>query len=295
MNQTALCLVVCALALAFGVSARPPQALSPSLASVVETERAFAKMSVERGRRAAFLAFFDDDALFFKPEPVRARPHIAAWPENGPFALDWEPRFADVAAAGDLAYTTGPFVRTSMEAAGQAVPRREKQVLGTGWYFTVWKKVGAAWKVAVDTGILSPGSADIRSAPFHTRSADGPVERRQQVDSLSTADRALCERMASTEFVDALGSVAVDDAIVFRDGVAPIIGRPAIASYFASGPNGMTCQPVKDATSRSADLGYTYGKYSIEAPSRQSGYYLRVWKQRAGEWRLVTDLLVPGA
>jgi ketosteroid isomerase-like protein len=57
----------------------------------------------------------------------------------------------------------------------------------------------------------------------------------------------------------------------------------------------MVCEPARHETSRSADLGYTYGKYSLEGSPRQSGYYLRVWKQRAGQWKLAIDLVVAGS
>ena len=40
------------------------------LESLVATERAFSRMSVAEGTRAAFLAFFADDGVNFSPGPV---------------------------------------------------------------------------------------------------------------------------------------------------------------------------------------------------------------------------------
>ena len=97
------------------------QALAPEMAALVDTERAFAKMSVQKGRRDAFLAFFGEDAVFFSPEPVNARQRILAWPAVAAFNLDWEPHFGDLAGAGDLGYTTGKSPR-----------RREPDARGSG-------------------------------------------------------------------------------------------------------------------------------------------------------------------
>lgn len=276
-------LLSCVLAAAFGSSALPPQPLPPSLASLVETERAFAKMSVDRGRRTAFLAFFDEDALFFTPEPARARPIIGNWPEQAPFVLDWEPRFGDVARAGDLGYTTGPFVRTSTGA--------DAKVMGTGWYFTIWKKVGASWTVAIDAGVATPGAGALRPATFRGASTSD-IDRRRPTMSLAAADRSFCDQVAATGAAGALASVATDETIVFREGEPPLVGRAAFGSYFASHTARHVCQPIKDEAASSGDLGYTYGKSSTEGPSPKSGSYVRVWKQRTGEWKLAIEVLI---
>jgi ketosteroid isomerase-like protein len=113
------------------------QQLAPDLASLVETERAFAKMSVDKGRRDAFPAFFGDDAIFFTPDPVNARRQIQTWPQAAPFKLDWEPHFGDIARSADLGYTYGKY---SLEGS----PRQ------SGYYLRVWKQRAAQWKLAID-------------------------------------------------------------------------------------------------------------------------------------------------
>src|ERR671939_846865 len=84
--------------------------LPPALASLVEAERAFARLSVAQGVRAAFMTYFAEDGINFQPHPTntkeayRQRPAPAQPP---PVTLDWYPVYADVARAGDLGYTTG--------------------------------------------------------------------------------------------------------------------------------------------------------------------------------------------
>ena len=47
------------------------QSLSPALKAVVDTERAFARASVEHGQREAFLTYLADDGITFSPAPGR--------------------------------------------------------------------------------------------------------------------------------------------------------------------------------------------------------------------------------
>jgi len=273
--------------LAVGAAIQSLPLRSPAITSLVETERAFARMSMAQGRRAAFLAFFADQALFFTPEPTNAPQLIRGWPAAGPFNLDWEPRFGDVAQAGDLGYTTGPFVRTSSGA--------DARVLGTGWYFTVWKmQPDARWKVLIDAGITSPPAGPLRPSPFETAPNDASPDRRAPL-SLLAADRAFCDSIASRGPADAIAAVSHEATRVYRDGLAPMTGAAAIRSYLASKAGTMRCEPVKDEMSRSADLGYVYGTYMTAQPPAPAGYYLRVWKRLSGQWKLAVDLLIPRA
>jgi ketosteroid isomerase-like protein len=109
---------------------------------------------------------------------------------------------------------------------------------------------------------------------------------------LASADRVFCDQLTATGTASAFASVATDETIVFREGEAPLVGRAAIGSYFASHVDRHVCQPVKDQAAGSGDIGYAYGKSSTEGPSPKSGYYLRVWKQRAGEWKLAAEVLI---
>src|SRR6185503_11542885 len=85
--------------------------LSPALSSLVESERAFARTSLEKGIRDSFLAYFADDGIVFRPQPVAFKQFAAEHPLPAAAvqpALDWTPIWADVSSAGDLGYTTGP-------------------------------------------------------------------------------------------------------------------------------------------------------------------------------------------
>src|SRR5947209_5514670 len=95
--------------LALVVMAHSQQANRPSdLNSLVEAERAFARASVARGTRAAFLENLADDSVIFHPHPVDGKTWWTAQAKR-PGLLTWRPVFADVSGAGDLGYTTGPW------------------------------------------------------------------------------------------------------------------------------------------------------------------------------------------
>ena len=65
-------------------------------------------MSVEKNIRDAFLANLADDAIVFDPGPVNGKQLYLKRPVSDA-QLNWQPIFADVARAGDLGYTTGPW------------------------------------------------------------------------------------------------------------------------------------------------------------------------------------------
>ena len=94
--------VLAALALAQKVDRKT------DLGSLVEAERAFARASIEKGIRASFIENLADDGILFRPRPVAGK----KWMEDHPApkgVLTWQPIFADVARAGDMGYTTGPW------------------------------------------------------------------------------------------------------------------------------------------------------------------------------------------
>lgn len=83
-----------------------------ALQSMVETERAFARMSEEQGIRPSFMAFIADDGVLFRPTAVKGKKWMTENPlspsEKRPL-LSWQPTFADIALMGDMGYTTGPW------------------------------------------------------------------------------------------------------------------------------------------------------------------------------------------
>ncbi|MGD2152685.1 MAG: hypothetical protein PVG79_05410, partial [Gemmatimonadales bacterium] len=79
-----------------------------ALSGLIDSERAFARAAAELGTLTAFRTYLADDAVLFRPRAVHAQQWLRQAPET-PGLLSWEPVVADVSAAGDLGYTTGPW------------------------------------------------------------------------------------------------------------------------------------------------------------------------------------------
>lgn len=113
-------------------------------ADLVAAERAFAADASASGTRAAFLKALSEDGLVFAPGPTSGRRHWEARKAEGG-KLEWAPEWAEVAASGDLGYTSGPWRFTP---AGAEAP------VAFGHYLSVWRKAADGhWSLLVDHGI----------------------------------------------------------------------------------------------------------------------------------------------
>ncbi|MDT7603509.1 MAG: hypothetical protein QOF61_1506 [Acidobacteriota bacterium] len=273
---------------------------SPALASLVEAERAFARTSVERGVRESFIAFFADDGIGFQATPVKTRAVLMsrpAPPSRPPVTLNWFPIHGDVSQAGDLGYTTGPYVLSD---------DMKKAPPDYGYYFTVWRKQpDGAWKVALDLGIPTP-ALDL-SAPqataFHAAKQTGWKPGRGVVDAASARAELLA---AEREFSGAslAGGVArafarydFDDARFYRSGTLPVVGAKAISSYLSENVAKFSWDVIDAGAAQSGDFGYTYGSYELIPATgkgdgkNEKGYFARVWKRDAkGRWKAAMDI-----
>jgi len=121
--------------------------------SLMQTDRQFSELSIEKGALAAFDRFMSDDAVIFRNrvDPVVGRDPIRAlMASDTAGTLIWEPYFADVAASGDLGYTLGRYEAGYTDSAG--VGRT-----AYGKYVTIWKKQpDGTWRFVFDTGSSSP-------------------------------------------------------------------------------------------------------------------------------------------
>lgn len=265
---------------------------SGTIDSLVKAERAFAKMSVATSQRDAFLANFADDGVWFTPGPENTREAIRRQPAPaGPPArtLDWEPAIGDIAASGDLGYTTGPYVSTPR--AADAPPR-------TGWFFSVWRwRPDTRWKVAADFGIEAPAPVALRPSAFRRSEVRAgrlrvPPGAKVLEEELRAADAAFADVASGRGFQMAYRVLATSDVLVYRSGVAPVGGRVAVESVMPSAPLRFTLEPTHAEASQAGDLGFTYGAYTEAASSRPEsrGFYLHVWKRLADGWKLAVDV-----
>jgi ketosteroid isomerase-like protein len=164
-----------ALTLAPGPLAVLADTAARSIDSLIAAERAFSARSVAKGMRPAFLDFLAEDAVIFRPGPING---MQSWRDRGevPGILEWGPEFVELSGAGDLGFSTGPWVYRASPDAQEA---------DYGHFITVWRRdAQGEWKAALDCGgsHAKPeiGLADVKvtEGPVHAAPDSNAWKRR---------------------------------------------------------------------------------------------------------------------
>jgi ketosteroid isomerase-like protein len=269
-----------------------------ALDAMVEAERRFCRAAVENGIRDAFIANLADDATLFRPYAVAGKKWMIDHPAAGGL-LTWEPIFADVSRAGDFGYTTGPweFRRTGPD---------DKEV-AHGNFITVWKKqADGSWKATVDVGIDNPPPA-LKAATLQTPKLPGKdaanhkrvdIEKSVDIESeraaLSLRDREFSNASAAGGALKAYDAYLSNEARIFRDNLAPMIGKQSARALLSAVSGTLSWQPAKADVSSAGDLGYTFGVAELKkgGPEKiEYSNYVRIWKKQAGVWMVVLDIM----
>jgi ketosteroid isomerase-like protein len=119
-------------------------------AQLLETDRAFSRMSAAQGMTAAFMAYVAEDATMLPiyQDMVRGRNAIRELMADGSegVTLTWQPVQAEVTASGEMGYTIGVSEVTRTLPDGKPETRRGK-------YLTIWRRQSdGSWKWTVDIG-----------------------------------------------------------------------------------------------------------------------------------------------
>ena len=140
---------------------------------------------------------------------------------------------------------------------------------------------------AVGCSPASPDAASIAKA----QAADEAAIRRMDADWVKTAAAKDADAWVTFYSDDAVvlppnEKIATDKGAI-RKSVAGLLNLPALS---------LTWQPTKVEVSKSGDLGYLYGTYSLAAnddkgkPITDSGKILEIWKKQSdGSWKCIVD------
>ena len=274
--------------------------VAAELQSLVRAEREFAKDAALRGTRAAFLAAIADDGVMFRASgPVNGK---KLWTDSPPRPglLSWEPIYADVARAGDLGYTTGPW---EFRPKGP-----DDKPAGYGYFMTIWRKQpDGTWKFALDVGTENPAPANPPPSLSFSRDFRQNNDRDKLNVNVERVEAELLKierefsKASAKDTARAFDAYAADDVRLMREGSFPAVGKTSTQRALTASPGTLTWEPSKAEASRSGDLGYTYGTYALKPALKEGrpadperGDYVRIWKRKAdGKWRVVLDLLRP--
>jgi ketosteroid isomerase-like protein len=268
-----------------------------ALQSLIEAERAFSKLSEEKGIKEAFLFYLADDSIVFRPRPVPGRKAYEAAADDSPVLLTWEPAYAEVAPDGDLGYTTGPYQVKDRSKPGD--PARY------GHYVSLWQKQPSGlWKVVVDVGIRHP-QPGFKPMEVMTRKEIRRTKQQVKVDKFNELNNLLkveadfSSKAAADGVLAAYGAFARDDIRFYRDGSLPMTGIEALRQESFKSPGVLTWEPMDGDVSRWGTLGFIFGTAeardsAAEDTAAVSSSYLRIWsKSPDGQWKIILDLAVP--
>jgi ketosteroid isomerase-like protein len=259
-----------------------------NLQSLIEAERSFARLSAETGMGTAFTTWLADEAIVFRPEPVRGKERYASSPDI-PGMLIWQPTFADISAAGDLGYTSGPY-EFRQEGSGPAAD-------SYGHYVSIWQKqLNGIWRVLIDVGISHPAfDYDLQDTileVFNPKSKS-ITSASSYTFSLSKLDITFSNTAGAAGYRQALKEHSSSAVRIYREGYFPFTGVDALGEEITGQSK---WSPISGEVARSGDLGYTFGIASAGAEKTDSekSSYLRIWKRQAGgSWKLVLEITNP--
>lgn len=267
-----------------------------TLQSLIDAERAFSKLSEEKGLKEAFLSYLADDSIVFRPKPVPGRNVYERTPDDLPVLLAWEPAYAEVALDGDLGYTTGPYQLKDK--------RKPADPVRHGHYVSIWQKQpGGLWKVVLDAGIGHPQPGLIPQEVITRKETSRPrrlvkVDKLGELNKLLKAEGDFAAKAAAEGVWGAYGAFGHDDIRFYRDGLLPLAGIEALRQESSKRPERLSWQPMDGDVSRWGLLGYVFGTTEAgsdaAAERRASSSYLRIWRKTPdGQWKIALDLAVP--
>ena len=286
-----------------GALAQKQSIVSP-LKSLVATEQAFSQAAADKDTREAFVQFIAEDGILFRPRAVNGK----RWMQDHPVPptqtsekralLAWQPIFADVAEAGDLGYTTGPWEFKD--------DIKDVRPSGYGDFVTLWKKqADGSWKFVVDLGISHPESSGALKL-WQIADEDGKrltklsrsIDLKRARQSLVRQDLEFSNAALTFGFLKAFQTYAAGEVRLFREKSNPFIGKQAAILALTNRKELLAWQATGEDVSRSGDLGYTYGSYSANSNDAtkklvERGNYLRIWKKQNGVWKVVLDVANP--
>jgi ketosteroid isomerase-like protein len=239
---------------------------------LVAAEKAFAADAGARNTRAAFLAALADDGLVFA-SGLRNGKQVWQARKEDKSRLEWAPAVAEIAASGDLGYTSGPWRYT---------PAGADKPAAFGDYFTVWKKqADGKWKVLIDQGV---GHGEV-AFPAQVQRRGGLGLGQAPTWTVGLAEL----RSADLAPIGALNPrLVAADFLRLRDGQSPD-GRAEGQAYASTGERVDSGLAIASA----GDLAATWGG----GPGSPS--WIRIWRRPAAEdapgrgWVLAVDLALP--
>jgi ketosteroid isomerase-like protein len=256
-----------------------------ALRGMLESEYAFAQKA-RASVRDAFLEYLGEDSLVLQPGPKPGRAVYTA-AKASTAQLQWYPAVADIAASGDLGFTTGPWVYTDASGAK-----------ATGHFLTVWQRdAGCRWSVVLDGGIenAEPAANEPKLLPDQT-SYSPPALPPQRFISDDAPDNAISDFQAAAGQAGFAGALRTygrnGDFLFYTDQHLPM-GIAAATVYLAAQVAGTWKQAARGRAADSTLL-YTVGEIA-DSDGRSTHVYEQIWQYdpKVSNWGLRILMINP--
>ncbi len=128
-------------------SKKEPQADAFAKMEMMNADREFSKMCLEKGMKTAFLEYLDSNGVLLRPGhlPIAGADAVdfLIRQNDSDFTMSWEPKNGFIARSGELGYTYGIY----------ALRPAAKDTVIYGTYVSIWKKEkSGSWKYVLDCG-----------------------------------------------------------------------------------------------------------------------------------------------
>ncbi|SDF75487.1 protein of unknown function [Dyadobacter soli] len=284
------CALCAALVLCFVYSGKSQQ-IDPDLALLIREEKAFAAKAVDTDVPTAFLAYLDSAGVIFNGEgAVNGIAQYSQAPKGGKDLLKWYPLIGHVSQGGDMGFTSGPF---------QFLADRSQAAVGSGYFFSVWKKNATGqFKVMLDGGVIhsqKDATQAFRDNPEPQSNTAyafvAPVAKVNGGDTQVWALEQAFSAAAAKDAGQAYKQYLADEVVLLRsdrpfgktksEALGTLAGLKIISYEFVKSGQGI---------SKSGDLAYCFGNAKAgKGGQAVSGFFTRVWQLRPEGWKIIAE------
>lgn len=275
---------------ALGCFALTASAQKPaSIETVIKAEEDFNKLAARKGIKEAFLTVADPEGIVFKPEAIKITDFYGKI-DKQPGSLTWQPKFARISSAGDLAFTSGPYVYTN----GKSKSDDDKVY---GHYVSIWRTDLSTnkFKLLMDLGIQHPESekpevSDIKDASALAKASLSKEAFGGKKIIIGT-DREFNQSLKISSLAAYKEFFTTEGHFLFP-GFQPMVGSDQILKFLDNQGVVITAETVDAGRASSNDLSYSYGKARIRKGNIVSNYnYVRIWELDAKHrWNILLEV-----
>jgi ketosteroid isomerase-like protein len=241
---------------------------------LIAAERAFAQYALDKNVKQAFLKFADTAGLQFgNGKPIKSR-ELWANREENKNVLKWQPQFAEIAASGDLGYTTGPWTFQVTD---------KDTIAGRGQYTTVWYVTkNGEWKFLVDYG-----------HNYQAINSSKNVEKIKQPVKQKATEQSLLEVQKAFNIMAAISPQVAYQKYLSKKSILNFEGHLPITKTFEqlavfNDVSEVSFNIQGSGIASSGDMGYVYGATTYK---EKTDNYLHIWRHEKDGWKIAVAVV----